>query len=108
MEEKAKTKTAEEKALAHEGNQIMNMIIAKTYARHHGLTEEEYLEKIGFKESGKTEEEAIRIGKLNLMVSMTNELLRARQGLKMVTALLKTYLVDEDITEKENKDKEGE
>ena len=100
MEEKAK-KSAEERAKAHEGNQIMNMIIAKTYARHHGLDTEEYLEKIGFKDIGKTEEEAIRIGKLNLMVSMTNELLRARQGLKMVSALLKTYLVDEDITEKE-------
>ena len=101
MEEKAKTKTAEEKALAHEGNQIMNMIIAKTYARHHGLDTEEYLEKIGFKDSGKTEEEAIRIGKLNLMVAMTNELLRARQAFKMVSALLKTYLVDEDITKEE-------
>lgn len=100
MEEKAK-KSAEERAKAHEGNQIMNMIIGKTYARHHGLDTKEYLERIGFKDTGKTEEEAIRIGKLNLMVAMTNELLRARQAFKMVSALLKTYLVDEDITKEE-------
>lgn len=104
-EEVKKTKTAEERANDHEAKNLMNMIIAKTFARHTELTEEEYLKEIGFDGSGKTEDEAIRIATFNLLVETTNELLSARQSINQTIALMKLCLMDEGIEEKgENKD----
>ena len=102
--EEKKVKTVEERAMSGEGNAIMNMIIGKTFARHSQLTEEEFLKEIGFEDSGKTEDEAIRIAVFNLLVATTNELLRARESIKMTTALMKLYLNDESIAE----EKKGE
>lgn len=99
--EKDKEKIAEEKALAHEGNSLMNMIIGKTFARHSKLTEEEFLKEIGFEDSGKTEEEAVRIAILNLLVATTNELLRAKDSFRLASSLMKLYLNDEGIVEEE-------
>ena len=99
MEEKKK-QTAEEMAEEQRANSIMNLIIAKTFARHSKMSEEEYLKEIGFEGSGKTEDEAIRISFLNLLVETTNQLLRAKETFKISSALLKTYLIDENITEK--------
>lgn len=101
MEEKKKT--AEERAMAHEGQAIMDMIIGKTFARHSNLTEEEFLKEIGFDESGKTEEEAVRIAILNLLVATTGELLRAKDAFKMASSLMKLYLNEESIEKEEKK-----
>lgn len=102
--EEKKAKTAEERAMSGEGNAIMNMIIGKTFARHSQLTEEEFLKEIGFEDSGKTEDEAIRIAVFNLLVATTSELLRAKDSIKMATALMKLYLNDEGIVD----EKKGE
>lgn len=99
-----KEKIAEQKAENHEGQAIMNMIIGKTFARHAQLTDEEYLKEIGFENSGKTEDEAIRIAILNVLVATTSELLRAKDSFKMASALMKLYLNDEGIAE----EKKGE
>lgn len=100
MEREEKIKAAEKKAEAHFGNSLMNMIIAKTYSRHAKLTEEEFLKAIGFENSGKTEDEAVRIAVLNVLVEATNQFLRAKESLKTAHALMKTYLIDENIEEK--------
>ena len=103
--EEKKQKTAEERAENHDANAIMNMIIGKTFARHSKLSEEEFLKEIGFEDSGKSEDEAIRIAVFNLLVATTNELLRAKESIKMTNALMKLYLNDEGIVEE---DKKGE
>ena len=103
MDKEEKIKAAERKAEQHFGNSLMNMIIAKTYARHAKLTEEEFLKAIGFENSGKTEDEAVRIAVLNVLIEATNQFLRAKESLKGAHALMKTYLIDENITEKGEK-----
>ena len=101
--EEKKTKTAEERAENHEADNLVNYIIGSTFARHSQLSEDEFLKDIGFENSGKTEDEAIRIAVFNVLVATTNELLKAKQSIKMAHSLMKTYLIDEKITEYEKK-----
>ena len=105
MEEiKEKTKkTAEDRANDHEADNLLNYIIGSTFARHSQMSEEEFLKEIGFEDSGKTEDEAIRIDMFNMLVATTNELLKAKNSIKMAHSLMKTCLIDEKITEDEKK-----
>lgn len=98
------------------GRDIMYYIIASTYARHSKLTEDEFLEAIGYSGSGKTEEEAIRISIVNLLVEMTKVLIMTRQemdGIKSVVEVSLSATDDEkekiSETEKEiNNERENE
>jgi hypothetical protein len=101
--EEKKTKTAEERAENHEADNLVNYIIGSTFSRHSNLSEEEFLKEIGFENSGKTEDEAIRIAVFNVLVATTNELLKAKQSIKMAHSLMKTCLIDEKIVEDEKK-----
>lgn len=101
--EEIKKKTAEERANDHEADNLLNYIIGSTFARHSKLSEEEFLKEIGFENSGKTEDEAIRIAMFNVLVATTNELLKAKNSIKMAHSLMKTCLIDEKIVEEENK-----
>lgn len=101
--EEKKTKTAEERAENHEADNLVNYIIGSTFSRHSNLSEEEFLKEIGFEKSGKTEDEAIRIAVFNVLVATTNELLKAKQSIKMAHSLMKTCLIDEKIVEDEKK-----
>ena len=100
-----KEKTAEDKYLDKQANNLLNFIVAKTYARHSKLTEAEFIKEIGFDGSGKTEAEAIRMSIMNVLIESMNEMLKMKDTMKMTNALLKTYLIDEKITEDT---KEGE
>lgn len=100
-----KEKTAEDKYLDKQANNLLNFIVAKTYARHSKLTESEFIKEIGFDGSGKTEAEAIRMSIMNILIESMNEMLKMKDTIKMTNALLKTYLIDEKITEDT---KEGE
>ena len=101
--EEIKKKTAEERANDHEADNLLNYIIGSTFARHSKLSEEEFLKEIGFENSGKTEDEAIRIAMFNVLVATTNELLKAKNSIKMAHSLMKTCLIDEKIVEEEKK-----
>ena len=91
MEEK-KEKTAEEKFEERQGNNLLNFIIAKTYVRHANLSEEEFLKEIGFEDTGKSEDEAIRVSKMNLMIEITNQFIKATNTIKQIHELMKIYL----------------
>lgn len=99
MEKKEIKKSAEQMAQERTGDNLMSFIIAKTFSRHAKMTEEEFLKDIGFENSGKTEDEAVRIAFLNVLVETTKQLLQAKQSFKSAVALLKTYLIDESIAE---------
>ena len=101
--EKMKKKTADERAENHEADNLLNYIIGSTFARHSKLNEEEFLKEIGFENSGKNEDEAIRIAMFNVLVATTNELIKAKQSIKMAHSLMKTCLIDEKIVEDEKK-----
>ena len=78
----------------------MRSIIAKTYSRHALLSEEEFLKKIGFEGSGKSEEEAIRIATFNVLVEATMELFRAQNSLKFTKNTLDLFLNGQKSEEK--------
>ena len=102
--EEIKKKTTEERVAEQQANNLMNFIIAKTFSRHSKMTEEEFLKDIGFDGSGKTEDEAVRIATFNVITETMNQLLRAKQSLKMATSLMKLYLNDESIVKEEEVD----
>lgn len=102
MEEK-KEKTVEERVAEQQANNLMNFIIAKTFSRHSKMSEEEFLKEIGFEGSGKNEEEAVKIAMFNVITETMNQLLRAKQSLKMGVSLMKLYLNNESVVEKEEK-----
>lgn len=89
---------------------ILSQIVSETFVRHRDLTEEEFLERIGFKDSGMTEEEAVRTAMFNVMVAATKELLKAEGTLNMANAMFRLHILDEDLTEekKENGTDDGE
>lgn len=107
MEEKEKdiqkTKTVEEKVMERQANNLLNFIIAKTYARQANMTEEEFLKNIGFEGSGKTENEAFRIALMNVLIALSNKIIDTRQKIQDITQCFKMVLVDEEENKKENK-----
>ena len=102
MEEKKK-KTTEERVAEQQASNLMNFIIAKTFSRHSMMTEEEFLKDIGFADSGKSEDEAVRIATFNVITETMKQLLSAKQSLKMATSLMKLYLNGESLAENEEK-----
>lgn len=99
-ERQKKIEDAEQKLANQEGSKIMRSIIAKTYSRHALLSEEEFLKKIGFEGSGKSEEEAIRIATFNVLVEATMELFRAQNSLKFTKNTLDLFLNGQKSEEK--------
>ena len=89
-----KKKSAEQMAQEHTADNLLSMIIAKTYSRHSAMTEEEFLKDIGFEGSGKTEAEAIRIGIFNIIVETTKQLLMAKKTLQTSYAIMELLLTE--------------
>lgn len=96
-------KSAEQMAQEKTGDNLMNFIIAKTFSRHSKMSEEDFLKDIGFDGSGKTEDEAVRIAFLNVLVETTKQLIQAKQSFKSASALMKLYLNGENIAEEGKK-----
>jgi hypothetical protein len=94
-----------DKDRAKRNQNLMNVIIAETFVRHAELSEEDFKAEIGFKDSDKSEEEAVSIAMFNVMVEATKVFLEAEGKLNMMTGLLKACLEDEKIDE-EIKDNE--
>lgn len=100
-EEKKKTKTVEEKVAERQANNLLNFIIAKTYARQAEMSENEFLESIGFAETGKSENEAFRIALMNILIAISNKVIDSRQKIKNITECFKLMLVDNKENEKD-------
>lgn len=96
-------KEKETDATKYFGNNLMNLIIAETFARHSKLTEKEYLERLGLDKSGKPEEEVLRIAKFNVMLEITKNLFQLKNRFNMATEIIKTMVIDEKITKEEEK-----
>lgn len=97
-----KEQTAEEKLTSGFGGNLLSAIIAKTYARHAGQSEEEFLESIGFKDSGKTESEAVRIALYNVLIEATKQLIQAENTIKSISGVMRLALESKE-NKKESK-----
>lgn len=93
-------KTGEQMFEERTGNNLLNFIAAKTYIRHSKLSEQDFLKEIGFEETGKTEDEAINIAKMNVYIETTNRLFNAINTIKTATELLKVCLIGDKKVEK--------
>ena len=65
--------------IKHEGQDLIDKIVALTFARHADLTDEEFLKAIGMSEKDGTVDEKVRSAKYNLIVAITKELLKLIQ-----------------------------
>ena len=102
MKKQENEKTQGEKyAEERKGEQLLNAIIAKTYSRHALMGENEFLHEIGFAESGKSENEAVRIAISNLLIEMTGTLFKIKNSINYVNEMLKIYLLNEGGIAKE-------
>lgn len=94
MAEETKSK-AQQDFENKKGTSILYKIITTTYARHQDLTEEEFLKEIGFEGSGKTEDEAIRIGLCNLLIETTKQLFEIRNAVGYLNGIFNLLKDDE-------------
>lgn len=100
-QENEKKTQGEKYAEERKGEQLLNAIIAKTYSRHALMNEKEFLQDIGFGESGKSESEAVRIAISNLLIEMTGTLFKIKNSMNYVNEMLKIYLLNEGGIAKE-------
>lgn len=100
-QENEKKTQGEKYAEERKGEQLLNAIIAKTYSRHALMDENEFLIDIGFEESGKSENEAVRIAISNLLIEMTSTLFKIKNSINYVNEMLKIYLLNEGGIAKE-------
>ena len=90
--------------IKHEGQDLIDKIVALTFARHADLTDEEFLKAIGMSEKDGTVDEKVRTAKYNLIVAITKELLKSCDTVKRLTAIMKMMLeVEIDDKKGENK-----
>lgn len=99
-------KTVEQMAQEHTADNLMNYLISTTYARHSKLSEKDFLKEIGYDKTGKTEEQAIRYAKYNVLVQTTSELLSLKRMINGINDILDICLCDgkgEQMIKGENK-----
>lgn len=72
-----------------DGNKLMEKIVSETYARHAGMTDEEYVKMLGF---DCEEEKAVNIALFNAMVELTKQFLIAKDGFLRAKETLKLNL----------------
>lgn len=74
------------------GDKLLERIVAETFARHSKQTDEEYKETLGFKGTDLTEEQIFRQGVFNVLTESTKELLKAKNNVAKLMAILKLHL----------------
>lgn len=91
-----------EQLIAEQHNGIINSIITQTFARHAGLSEKEYLKRLGIKNSKIGEARAVRVAKYNAILELTKVLLECVGKANMITNFYRVYLQENNIVERDN------
>jgi hypothetical protein len=97
-------KTADELKLESH-NRLLNFIITETYARYLGISEHEYLKKIGFENSGMKESKAVKVAALNILTDMTRLIFDIEDDMRQSNATFKQFALDNDLVEKDKENK---
>ena len=87
-----------------EHSAILNAIISQTMTRDLGLSEEEYLKKIGFGESGKDEVQAHRISMYNIVLEMQKTILSMEREIEKINGTFEAFVLEKGMTERETKE----
>ena len=104
---KNKAKLPYEKILEkrnREHTSILNEIIAETMMRDLGLSEKEYLKKIGFDKTNKSEIEAHRISMYNIVLDMQKVILSIERQIEMINGTLEAFMLEKGMGERETKE----
>lgn len=91
-----------EQLIAESHNGIMNTIITQTFARHAGLSEKEYLKRLGIENSEIGEDRAVRIAKFNAILELTKVLLECVGKANLITNFYRVYLQENNLVKKDN------
>ena len=91
---KEKEKVTQQKAKTEN---LLNVLIAETLARHSNLPSVDYVEKaLGLKDSeGKTEEELVATALFNLKLERVKTIIHIKQQVQMITAKLQMFFPEE-------------
>lgn len=100
QKQKISAKTPQQRSAESHIN-LMNLIVAETFSRHSNLSEKEYLKKIGFDKSGKTESEAVKIATFNVMVEIAKTILDLEGKFNMANNLFRNIMLEEGMVEEE-------
>ena len=87
-----------------EHTSILNEIIAETMMRDLGLDEKEYLKKIGFDKTNKSEVEAHRISMYNIVLDMQKVILSIERQIEMINGTLEAFMLEKGMAERETKE----
>lgn len=87
-----------------EHNSVLNEIIAETMMRDLGLDEKEYLKKIGFDKTDKSEIEAHRISMYNIVLDMQKVILSIERQMDMINDTLEVFMLEKGMAERETKE----
>lgn len=82
------------------GEELIDKMVALTYARHAELDEKEFLKAFNFDEN-ENEEEVVRLARYNLIVAISKEYLKAINTVQRLTAILKQFFDDEKKDEQQ-------
>lgn len=80
-----------------DADNILDKIIAATFTRHAGLSEEEFLKELGIPDP-QDEDSEVRKARFTLLLAITKEIFKARDRIKLMMHTLKLT----DMEEKEN------
>lgn len=93
----AKKKQQEQEQVKQEqvkmGEELIDKMVALTYARHAELDEKAFLKAFNFDEN-ENEEEVVRLARYNLIVAISKEYLKAINTVQRLTAILKEFFED--------------
>lgn len=93
----AKKKQQEQEQVKQEqvkmGEELIDKMVALTYARHAELDEKSFLKAFNFDEN-ENEEEVVRLARYNLIVAISKEYLKAINTVQRLTAILKEFFED--------------
>lgn len=84
---------------AKEHKEMLNLMVSSTFARHADLNEEEYLNKIGFKDKGIGEDKAVRVALFNGVIELAKLTLDINSKLKMCNKIMQVFMLDNGIKE---------
>lgn len=82
---------------------LLKFIITKTFTRHAFLDEKSYLKEIGFDKIKKSEDEAINMSLMNVLIETTSQLIAIQKTIDLLTASFIVLEQDKDGIKEEHK-----
>lgn len=102
----ATEKEVEKMVEEHTADNALNYIISATFARHSKLSEKDFLKEIGYDKTGKTEAQAVRYAKYNVLVQTASRILSIKKIIKDLNDLLTICLLDGKEVKEEGEENE--